>query len=191
MVNIAVGERPSLIRFHYFWYSAAAIAAMIAAITSSDLWFLNFVHVFSGLMWTGIDLFMGFVVGPILGRLALPAKREILTRLIPRTLFLMPTLSIIGGTSGWFLAQDLGYLSIPWPGFGWVPAAFIITTVLTLQGIGYLLPTNLRICLELQRSDPDPDKLARWSRGYFMVIASQGVMQVLIVIIMARFATGI
>ena len=38
---------------------------MITAIVSHDHWFLNFVHVICGVMWTGIDLFMGFIIGPI------------------------------------------------------------------------------------------------------------------------------
>ena len=57
--------------------------------------FLNFVHVICGVLWTGIDLFMGFVIGPILRKVGLSVRREIIVRLVPRTLFLMPTLSII------------------------------------------------------------------------------------------------
>src|SRR5262249_51830229 len=49
----------NLIRWHYLWYVALALVVMIAAIISRHLWFLNFLHVFSGLLWTGIDLFMG------------------------------------------------------------------------------------------------------------------------------------
>jgi hypothetical protein len=36
-------------------------------------------------------------------------------RPVPRTLFMMPTLSIITGTTGWFLAKDLSLLDVPWP----------------------------------------------------------------------------
>src|SRR5690349_336625 len=50
-----------LIQWRYAWYVAAAFGIMIAAITSNYLWPLNFVHVFTSLLWTGIDLFMGFV----------------------------------------------------------------------------------------------------------------------------------
>jgi len=53
----------NLIRWHYLWYVALALVVMIAAIISHGLWFLNFLHVFAGLLWTGIDLFMGFVLG--------------------------------------------------------------------------------------------------------------------------------
>jgi hypothetical protein len=51
------------------WYlvaAAAAFAVMMAAILSPSLWFLNFVHVMTGALWTGIDLFMGFIIGPVL-----------------------------------------------------------------------------------------------------------------------------
>ena len=56
-----------LIRWHYLWYVAAALTVMVAVIASGHLWSLNFVHVFCGLLWTGIDLFMGFVLVPNYG----------------------------------------------------------------------------------------------------------------------------
>jgi hypothetical protein len=45
----------SLIRWHYFGYAAVALLLMVAVIASGHLWSLNFVHVFCGLLWTGID----------------------------------------------------------------------------------------------------------------------------------------
>src|ERR1700704_2952383 len=100
---------PNLIRWHSLWYVALALVVMIAAIASHDLWLLNFVHVFGGLLWTGIDLFMGFVLGPILRVIDISARKAVLLRLTPRTLFLMPTLAIITGTTGWYLAKDIGF----------------------------------------------------------------------------------
>jgi hypothetical protein len=181
----------SIVRWHYLGYSALALAVMTVAITSHERWFLNFVHVICGVMWTGIDLFMGFVMGPILRRVDLSVRREIIVRLVPKTLFLMPTLSIITGTTGWFLAKDLGVLAIPWPQFGWVAAALILVTLMTIQGIGYLLPTNLRVCIQLRRADPDFHKISRMMRSFFLVVALQGAMQVLTIVIMARFVSGL
>jgi len=175
------------------WYLAAAagaLAAMIAAILSDSLWFLNFVHVMAGVLWTGIDLFMGFVVGPVLRRVSFDTRRAIMAGIIPRTLVLMPTLSTITGTAGWFLAVRLGYLDLGYPEFWWVIAALAIITVLTVQGLGYLLPTNLRIYFEMQKPAPDQDKLKRMMGTYVRVVAVQGTMQVLIIVVMARFATG-
>jgi hypothetical protein len=181
----------SLIRWHYLWLVAAALAVMVAVIASHHLWALNFLHVLSGLMWTGIDLFMGFVLGPILRAIDLAARKAVLLRLTPRTLFLMPTLSIVTGTTGWFLAVDRGLTAVDYPQFFWVVAALVLVVLMTIQGMGYLLPTNVRVCLELQKDNPDGSRIARLTSGYFLAVAGQGVMQILIIVIMARFATGL
>ena len=136
-----------VIRWHYFGYSALAFAVMTAAIMSHERWFLNFVHVMCGVLWTGIDLFMGFVVGPILRRVEMPVRREIIIRLVPKTM--------------------------------------------SVQGTFYLLPTNLLVCLQLRRPDPDVEKISRMMRNFFYAVAAQGTMQVLTIIIMARFVSGL
>ena len=175
------------------WYlvaAAAAFAVMTAAILSDNLWFLNFVHVMAGALWTGIDLFMGFVIGPVMRSVSFETRRAIIAGLIPRTLILMPTLSIITSTSGWFLAVRMGFLDLGYPEFWWVIASLAIVTVLTVQGLGYLLPANLRLYFEVQKPEPDAQKIARWMRTYVRVVAVQGTMQVAIIVVMARFATG-
>lgn len=176
------------------WYLAAALGAVavtIAAILTDGLWFLDFVHVMAGALWTGIDLFMGFVIGPVLRRVSLDTRRAMIAGIIPRTLILMPTLSAITSTAGWFLAVRLGYLNLGYPEFGWVIAALAIVTVLTVQGLGYLLPMNLRLYFEIMKPAPDHEKLGRWMLTYVRVVAVQGSMQILIIIVMARFATGL
>src|SRR5271170_5984354 len=115
-MTVAAIEAPqSLIIWRYLWWALAAVAVMIAAIAAENFWLLDFVHVFTGLLWTGIDLFMGFVIGPILRHLDLPARRAFTLRLMPRMIFLMPTLSTVTGTAGWYLADHLGYLDLSWP----------------------------------------------------------------------------
>ncbi len=175
------------------WYLAAAAAAfglMAVAILGTSLWFLNFVHVMAGTLWTGIDLFMGFVVGPVLRLVPFDTRRAMIAGIIPRTLVLMPTLSTITSTAGWFLAVRLGFLDLGYPEFWWVVAALAIVTVLTVQGLGYLLPTNLRLYFEIQKPSPDMDKIGRWMRTYVRVVALQGTLQIAIIVVMARFATG-
>jgi hypothetical protein len=184
-VRVAAPLRP--------WYLVAAglaFAVMIAAILGPSLWFLNFVHVMTGALWTGIDLFMGFVIGPILRGVPFETRRNIIAGLVPRTLILMPTLSMVTSTSGWFLAVRMGFLDLGYPEFWWVIAALAIVTVLTVQGIGYLLPANLRLYFEIQKPQPDGEKIGRWMKTYVGVVAVQGTMQVAIIVVMARFATG-
>ncbi|HXD46876.1 MAG TPA: hypothetical protein VN655_17255 [Pseudolabrys sp.] len=175
------------------WYlipALAALAAMVVAILGDSLWFLNFVHVMAGALWTGIDLFMGFIVGPVLRRVSPETRKAVMSGIIPRTLILMPALSTITSTAGWFLAVRLGFLDLAYPQFWWVIAALDIVTVLTVQGLGYLLPTNLRLYFEMQKPQPDGAKIARWMKTYVRIVAVQGTMQVAIIVVMARFATG-
>ena len=181
----------SPLRPRYLIMAVIALIVMIVAIIGPSDWFLNWVHVMFGTLWTGIDLFMGFVVGPVLRTLPLETRRAVLNGLIPRTLVLMPTLSIVTGTAGWFLAKRLGYLEIAYPEFYWVAAALAILTVLTLQGLGILLPTNLWVYFELQKPEPNLARIGVMMRRLFRVVAIQGSMQVAMIVVMARFATGL
>jgi len=191
MTVIAAETSDGLIRWRYLPWALAAIAAMIAVIVAGNIWLLDFVHVFSSLLWTGVDLFMGFVLGPILRRVDLSVRREIVRRLTPRTLFLMPTVSIVSGTTGWFLAVALGYTALDWPAYGWVAAALVLVTLMTIQGLGFLTPVNVYVCLELQKREPDMSKISFWMRWYFYAVALQGLMQVAIIVVMTRFRAGI
>ena len=104
---------------------------------------------------------------------------------------LMPTVSIVSGTTGWFLAVWLGYTALDWPAYGWVAAALILVTLMTIQGLGFLTPVNVLVCLELQKVEPDLNKISAWMQRYFYAVAIQGVMQVAIIVIMTRFRTGV
>lgn len=168
-----------------------ALAVMVVAIIVNDLWFLNFVHVFTGLLWTGIDLLLGFVIGPILRRLEFPVRRAITMRLMPRLLFILPTVAIIAPTAGWFMAVEMGYLDLAFPEVWWLIAALAITAVLSVQGLLVLLPTNVMVYLEMRKPAPDGERIGRLMRRYVRVVAFQGSMQIVIIVIMARFATGL
>ena len=191
MTAATVTTPEGLVRWRYLWWSLAALAVMIAAIAIGNLWFLNFIHVLSSLLWTGVDLYMGFVLGPILRRLDLSVRRGIVMQLTPKTLFLMPTVSIIAGTTGWFLAVQLGYTALAWPAYGWVAAALTLVTLMTILGLGFLTPVNVWVCLELQKPEPDLKRIGYWMQRYFYAVAAQGLMQVAIIVVMTRFRAGV
>jgi hypothetical protein len=134
---------------------------------------------------------MGFVVGPIIRRLPFEARCAVVVRLMPKTLFLMPTLAVVTGTAGYFHARDVGFLDVPWPAYGWVLAALVIVTILTVQGLGVLLPANLMVYLEMRKPAPDPSRIGRLMQRYVYAVAFQGVMQVAIIVVMAKFVTGL
>ena len=54
-----------------------------------------------------------------------------------------------------------------------------------------MLPTNLWVCFQLQKPNPDHEKISRVMRRFFYVVALQGLMQIATIVIMARFVTGI
>ena len=130
-----------------------------------------------------LGLFCDVLIFPYVGEIAL--------RLTPRTLFIMPTISIISGTTGWFLAVQLGYAALDWPAYGWVAASLVLVTLMTIQGLGFLTPVNAFVCLELQKSNPSLIKISKWMKLYFYAVAAQGTMQIAIIIIMTRFRAGI
>src|SRR4051794_23490994 len=67
-------ERPDfqIVPLRALPFVGLAFAALIAAIAADRLWPLEFLHVAFGAAWTIIDLFVGFVVGPIIGRMSVP-----------------------------------------------------------------------------------------------------------------------
>ena len=106
-------------------------------------------------------------------------------------MILMPTLAIITGTAGYYLAGRMGFLDLGYPEFWWVAAALAILAVLTVQGLGILTPTNILVYLEMQKPQPDAEKIARWMKVYVRIVAIQGAMQVAMIMIMVKFAIGL
>ena len=58
-------------------------------------------------------------------------------------------------------------------------------------GLGILLPTNLRVCLQLAKDEPDYQLIGRLMKRYIRSVAIQGTMQVAIIVIMAKFVSGL
>nr|WP_254840536.1 hypothetical protein [Natronomonas marina] len=67
-----------------------------------------YVHVMAGVLWTGIDLFMALVLGPVLGGLAVEQRASVFRRFTPKMTFLMPTLAVVTIAGGIALALRLG-----------------------------------------------------------------------------------
>ena len=101
---------------------AVALVGVVVAIAFNKLWGIDFFHVVAGALWTGIDLFLGFIIGPIMGRMSIPARVEFSKRLMPKMLLLMPTLVICTLAAGWQLrparGQPVGVLPEPRLGRG-------------------------------------------------------------------------
>ena len=165
------------------------IVALVAAIEYNRLWPLEFFHIVGGGMWTAIDLFVGFIIGPILGRLSVQARIEFLTRFMPKMVLLMPTLVTVTLVAGWQLANYTGDIAVTYPDHWWLTASYIVVGVMSLIAIGILEPANLAVLFELKKPVPDGELIGRLMRRFVYTAGITGVMQVATLIIMTRIAT--
>src|SRR5659263_688190 len=53
---------------------AAVLVALIVTIARNSVFGLDFFHVLGGALWISIDLLMGFIIGPTIRRLDVPAR---------------------------------------------------------------------------------------------------------------------
>jgi uncharacterized membrane protein len=88
------------------------IAALIAAILTANFLLLNYVHVFTSMLWTGTDIFMAFLLGPILRNVSLSTRKEVIFWLMPKMIFYMPTVAAVTTTAGYYLASRMGLITL-------------------------------------------------------------------------------
>jgi hypothetical protein len=168
---------------------AVVVAFVIASIAGNWLWALTFCHVVGGGLWTAIDLFVGLIVGPILGRLSLAARAEFTARFMPKMVLLMPTLVLMTLAAGFQLALKLGNLSPASPNHAWLVASFCVVGVMAVIALGVLEPANIAVLFEMRKPNPDGAVIAKLMRRFVLTAGITGVMQVATLIIMTRVAT--
>ncbi|MFB6185187.1 MAG: hypothetical protein ABEI96_11580 [Haloarculaceae archaeon] len=109
---------------------AIPLVAFALAATVGTRQMHTYVHVMAGVLWTGIDLFMAMVLGPVLGGLSVEARASYFERFTPKMTFLMPTLATVTIFGGITLADKLGLFphSGPWIGL-FVFVSFVSATL--------------------------------------------------------------
>jgi hypothetical protein len=60
---------------------------------------MNRSKMFTSKLWTGTDIFMAFLLGPILRKVSLSTRKEIISWLMPKMVFYMPTVSSVTTTA--------------------------------------------------------------------------------------------
>ena len=169
---------------------AVLLSLLIAAIAVNKLWPLEFLHVVGGAAWTIIDLFLGFVIGPILGRLSIPARVEFSTRLMPKMVVIMPTVVTITLAAGWQLGNKLGTVQSSYHLHGWLVASYIVVGAMAVIALGLLEPANIAVLVELKKPIPKPEVIERLMKRFIYTAGATGLMQIATLVIMTRLAAG-
>jgi hypothetical protein len=169
---------------------AIVFIAVIVAIASDKLWPLTFLHVAFGAAWTIIDLFVGLILGPILGRMSIPARIELTTKLMPKMLLIMPTVVTVALVAGWQLGNKLGFVFTGYPNHGWVVASYIVVGIMAIIALGLLEPANVAVLVELKKPRPRPEVIERLMKRFIYSAGIIGVLQISILVIMTKLASG-
>jgi hypothetical protein len=169
---------------------APILGLLIAAIAVNKLWPLTFFHVAGGAAWTVIDLFLGLILGPILGRLSVPARIELTTKLMPKILLIMPTVVTMTLAAGWQLAAKTGSNLTSFPQHGWIVASFIVVGVMSVIALGLLEPANIAVLVELKKPRPNPAVIERLMKRFVYSAGILGVMQIATLVIMTKLASS-
>ena len=168
---------------------AAVVVFVIVSIAGNWLWALTFCHVVGGALWTAIDLFVGLIIGPILGRLSIAARAEFAARFMPKMVLLMPTLVLMTLAAGFQLALKEGNLAPSSPNHAWLVVSYCVVGVMAVIALGVLEPANVAVLVEMRKSRPDGAVIALLMRRFLYTAGITGLMQVATLIIMTRVAT--
>jgi hypothetical protein len=169
---------------------AAVLVLLIIAIAANKVWPLTFFHVAGGAAWTIIDLFLGLVLGPIMGRMSIPARVEFTTKLMPKMLLIMPVVVTMTLAAGWQLGIKDGTVLTSYPHHAWVVASFIVVGVMSVIALGLLEPANIAVLIELKKPRPNPEVIERLMKRFIYSAGVLGAMQIATLVIMTRLASG-
>ena len=187
----AAGARPkvTIVPVRGLPIVALVLVGVVVAIARDAKWGLMFCHVVGGGLWTGIDLFVGFVVGPIIGRMSIPARIEFSTKFMPKMLLIMPTVVTMTLAAGFQTARLSGFLDTSSPRHTWVVVSFGVVGVMAVIALAYLEPANVAVLFELRKPQPDGRVVEKLMKRFVYTAGITGVMQVATLVIMTRLAS--
>ena len=168
---------------------AAVLVFVIYAIASDSIWPLMLAHVAGGGMWTAVDLYVGLILGPIIGGLSPPARVEFASKFMPKMVLLMPTLVMMTLASGFQIAIKYGNLYPDAVNKPWLVASMVVVGIMAIIALGILEPANIAVLFEMKKPQPDVEVIDRLMKRFVYTAGVTGVMQIATLLIMTRVAT--
>jgi len=166
------------------------LVLLIVGIAANKTFPLMFLHVVGGASWTIIDLFLGFVLGPIMGKMSVPARAEFTSRLMPKMVLIMPIVVTVTLAAGWQLGVNTGTVDSSFALHGWVVASYIVVGVMAVVALGLLEPANIAVLVEMKKPQAKPEVIEGLMKRFIYAAGILGLMQVATLVIMTRLGAA-
>jgi hypothetical protein len=158
-----------------------AVALLVAYLSGSFL-LIDYVHVLLGAIWTGVDVFYGLIFYFVISSLDAKTRASIAERLIPMSLFFIPSVSILTPLAGYILAVEEKIWNPYTPVFS---AAIIIGSILVAVGFLTIVPASALVLKEMKSAGGNVERSSR-----MLMLGSHGallqlVLQIAMISVMA------
>lgn len=171
-------------------FPVLVFGALIFVILDGGLFGLQFMHVVFGAAWTIVDLFMGFIIGPIMGSMSVQSRIELTAKLMPKMVVILPTIVTATLAAGWQLGVTMGTVDSGYINHDWMVASYIVVGIMAIVALGLLEPANIAVLIELKKPQPDPVVIQRLMKRFIYTAGVTGAMQIATLVIMVKIATG-
>ncbi len=168
---------------------AVAVVFVMYAIASNSMLALMLAHVAGGGMWTAVDLYVGLILGPIMGGLSPPARVEFASKFMPMMVLLMPTLVMMTLAAGFQIAINFGNLYPGTVNRPWLIASMVVVGIMATIALAILEPANIAVLFEMRKPQPDVEVIDRLMKRFVYTAGITGLMQIATLLIMTRVAT--
>ncbi len=155
--------------------------AIVAVLLYNHLVFMDYLHVLSAAMWVGGNVFMGIIFYRLIRTLPQGDQVDISRRLLPLTLFFLPSISVTTIITGVDLLSRLAAF-VP---LGIRLAVYSLAGVLLIISLLGLLPNSLYIYRGFNKSTYDAGFIIRKSLSNFRLCLIQSIIQVMMIGVMA------
>ena len=133
---------------------AAVFIGLVAAITANKLWALDFFHVVGGGMWTAVDLFVGLIIGPILGSLVRAGAHRVRDALHAQDAAAHADARNRDPVGRLAAGESHRRYRRAYPNHWWLTASYIVVGIMAVIALGILEPANLAVLFELKKPRP-------------------------------------
>ncbi|MEM3675596.1 MAG: hypothetical protein QXV22_00910 [Thermoplasmataceae archaeon] len=157
------------------------VLAGIISVALRNLLVMDYVHVLLGAIWTGTDIFLGLIFTNVLRNVNNGIQQRVMKRLLPMTLFFIPTASVVTPAVGYFLASYEGIFSLSNSIF-----IAIVVVGLFLVSITFAVIMPYSIIIAIKSKVPEIDSpIQRYVRGVTAGCFVQMLFQIGIISLMA------